>query len=130
MKPHEEENVKLTTIAIAYAFALSSFALVSRNQSRSSKEVIHMKTSFNVAEMGPLASWPIGANAMRSVLALGLLIALSASAEAATIHHFRSRHHVFIRRDVASSFAAVPGWAYEPPRPPIHYNDTPRAVSA
>lgn len=56
---------------------------------------------------------------MRSVLALGLLVAPSSSAEAA------SRQHVFIRRDVASSFAAVPGWTGGRLRPLIHYGDTP-----
>ncbi len=61
---------------------------------------------------------------MRSVLALGLLIALGASADAATLHHARTRHHVFIPPGVASSFAAVPGWSYERPRSPI-YDDTP-----
>jgi hypothetical protein len=77
-----------------------------------------MKTSFNIAGMRPLAFWRLGANAMRSVLALGLLVALSSSGAA-------SRQHVFIRRDVASSFAAIPGWAREPLRPPIHSDATP-----
>jgi hypothetical protein len=81
-----------------------------------------MKTSFNTAEVGPSAYWPIGAHAMRSVLALGLSIVLSASAEAATMHHHHARHHVIIPPNVASSFAAVPGWASAPP---AHYNDTP-----
>jgi hypothetical protein len=57
----------------------------------------------------------IGANAMRSFLALGLLITLCASASAATMHH--SRHHVIVRPSQ--------GWAYAAPRPPIHYDDTP-----
>ena len=34
----------------------------------------------------------IGANAMRSVLAFGLLIALCASANAARVHHSKPRH--------------------------------------
>jgi hypothetical protein len=62
---------------------------------------------------------------MRSVLVLGLWIAVSASAQAATTHHHYTRHHVFISPRVASSFNAVPGWAYEPPRPAIRYNDVP-----
>jgi hypothetical protein len=62
---------------------------------------------------------------MRSVLAFGLLIALSASADAATMHYSRAPDHVFIRPGVASSFAAVPGWAYEQPRPPAPYDDAP-----
>jgi hypothetical protein len=41
----------------------------------------------------------IGANAMRSLLALGLLIALSASANAATVH-YSHKHHQFIPRSV------------------------------
>jgi hypothetical protein len=64
---------------------------------------------------------------MRFVLALGLLIAPSASAEAATSHHYRT-HHIIIRPGVASSFAAVPGsqsvvippgWYKFPGYPPI-----------
>jgi hypothetical protein len=57
----------------------------------------------------------IGANAMRFFLALGLLITLCASANAATVHH--SWHHVIIRHSQ--------GWAYAAPRPPIDYDDTP-----
>jgi len=56
---------------------------------------------------------------MRSFLALGLLITLCASANAATVHDSRTNRLVFIPRSVALSFAAVPG------RPPIHYNNTP-----
>jgi hypothetical protein len=36
--------------------------------------------------------WSIGANAMRSVLAFGLFIALCASANAARVHHAKPRH--------------------------------------
>jgi hypothetical protein len=61
---------------------------------------------------------------MRSVLALGLLIAVGASAQAATTHHRYTRHHLFISPRVASSFNAVSGWAYEP-RPAIRYNGVP-----
>jgi hypothetical protein len=57
----------------------------------------------------------IGANVMRSFLALGLLITLWASASAATVHH--SRHHVIVRPSQ--------GWAYAAPRPPLDYDDTP-----
>src|SRR5215469_12289887 len=60
----------------------------------------------------------------RSVLALGLLIALSASADAATVRHPHTRH-VLIRPDVASSFVAVRSWAYAPPRPPVQYDAAP-----
>jgi hypothetical protein len=63
---------------------------------------------------------------MRSVLVLGLLMTLCASADAATAHHYRT-HHVIIRPGVASSFAAVPGsqdvvppgWYKFPGYPPI-----------
>jgi hypothetical protein len=90
-------------------------------QSKSIKGVIHVKTSLT--EMKPSASWPIGAHAMRSALALGLSVALRASAEAATMHDHRTRHHVIIPPNVASSFATDPGWALAPP--PAHYDDTP-----
>ena len=52
---------------------------------------------------------------MRSFLAVSLLVALCASANAATVHH--SRHHVIVHPSH--------GWAYAAPRPPIHYDDTP-----
>jgi hypothetical protein len=52
---------------------------------------------------------------MRSLLALGLLITLCASASAATVHH--SRHRVIVHPSQA--------WAYAAPRPPINYDDSP-----
>jgi hypothetical protein len=64
----------------------------------------------------------IGANTMRFILALGLLMTLYASANAATRHHQRTRHHAVIPPGVASSYAAVPGWTYAPT---VHYDDTP-----
>jgi hypothetical protein len=57
---------------------------------------------------------------MRYVLGLGLLITLCASANAATAHHSHTHHHVIIRPGVISSFAAIPGRAHAPPRPPVH----------
>jgi hypothetical protein len=45
----------------------------------------------------------------RYVLILGLLIASSASAEAATLHRHDTAHRVFIGPKVASSFDAVRG---------------------
>ena len=60
---------------------------------------------------------------MRSILALGLLITLSVSAGAATVHHSRARYHVNIPHGVASSFAAMPGPAYAAPL--AHFNDIP-----
>jgi len=62
---------------------------------------------------------------MRSVLVLGLLIAVSAPAQAATTHQHHTRYHAFISPRVASSFNAVPGWAYKPPPPAIRYGDVP-----
>jgi hypothetical protein len=56
---------------------------------------------------------------MRSFLALGLLIALCASAGAATKHH--ARHVIFH----PGQGYAVLGSAYAAPRPPIHYDDNP-----
>ncbi len=63
---------------------------------------------------------------MHSALALGLLIALSASADAATVHQSRvHHHHVVLPAGAASSFAAVRRQAYPQPWPPVHYNDIP-----
>jgi hypothetical protein len=56
---------------------------------------------------------------------LGLLMTLCTSADAATLHHHRARHHVVIPPGVASSFAAVPRWTYAPPSPTDPYDDTP-----
>jgi hypothetical protein len=67
----------------------------------------------------------IGANTMRSVLIVSLLMTLCTSANAATLHHNGARHHVIIPRGVASSFAAVPGSAFAPPPPAVQYDDTP-----
>jgi hypothetical protein len=56
---------------------------------------------------------------MRSVLALGLLITLCASANAATVHHLRTRHHVIVRPSqgvTAPARFAVPGWTDEETR--------------
>jgi hypothetical protein len=61
---------------------------------------------------------------MRSVLVLGLLIALSTSADAATMHHSRTRHH--LSPNAASSFNFAPGWGYERTAPSV-YEDTPPA---
>jgi hypothetical protein len=52
---------------------------------------------------------------MRSILALGLLITLCCSADAATVHHYRTRHH-----HVTSRFGG--SFAYEPARPEVRYN--------
>jgi hypothetical protein len=50
---------------------------------------------------------------MRSVLALGLLITLCGSADAATVHHVHTHHHHHVTSGFADSFA------YEPARPPV-----------
>ena len=60
---------------------------------------------------------------MRSILVLGLFIALSTSADAATMHHSRTWHH--LSPNVASSFDFAPGWGYERTAPSVHYDDAP-----
>jgi hypothetical protein len=56
---------------------------------------------------------------MRSIIALGLLVALCTSAGAATVHHFRTRHHITIQ---PSQGTCVPPACYKfpgyPPLPP------------
>ena len=64
---------------------------------------------------------------MRSILVLGLLIALSTSADAATMHHSRPWHH--LSPHVASSFNFAPSWGYEPTAPSLDYEDTPPAYN-
>jgi hypothetical protein len=59
--------------------------------------------------------WPTGANAMRSVVALGLLMALCASADAARVHHAKPRHVI-----------APPAQAVDPRFPPVLQDQTPR----
>jgi len=58
--------------------------------------------------------WSIGANAMRCVLALGLLIALSASANAAKVHLSKPRQ-VIVR----------PSQSVDPRFPPVLQDQTP-----
>jgi hypothetical protein len=55
---------------------------------------------------------------MRSFLALVLLIALCASASAATVRHSR---HVIVHQ---GHEYAIPGWTDAAPRP-VHYDDAP-----
>jgi hypothetical protein len=50
---------------------------------------------------------------VRSALALGLLITLCYSADAATVHHLRTHRHHYVTSGFANSFA------YEPARPPV-----------
>jgi hypothetical protein len=66
--------------------------------------------------------WSIGANSMRFVLALGLLIAFVASANAARAHHPKPRH-VIVRpgRVVHPRLAPV----VDPRFPPVLQDQTP-----
>ncbi|MCA1454307.1 hypothetical protein I6F35_13925 [Bradyrhizobium sp. BRP22] len=59
---------------------------------------------------------------MRAFLALGLLIGLSASASAATMHHHFEQRHVIVQ---PGPVYAGPGWAVEAHRSPMHLDDTP-----
>ena len=65
---------------------------------------------------------------MRSILVvLGLLIALSTSADAATRHHSRTWHH--LSPNVASSFNFAPSLGYERTAPSVHYEYVPPAYN-
>lgn len=64
---------------------------------------------------------------MRSLLAVGFLIALTASASAAPMHGTLTRyrgvsHH---GQAVPPGHFAIPRDAYAAPRLPVYYNDTP-----
>jgi Fe2+ or Zn2+ uptake regulation protein len=50
-------------------------------------------------------------NAMRSISALGLVLTLCGSADAATVHHFRAHHHHQVISRSANSFAFEPAQA-------------------
>jgi len=67
----------------------------------------------------PRTHWLAWSNEMRSVLALGLLITLCASANAATVHHSKPRH-VIVRPSqgltAPGARFAVPGWTDEQTR--------------
>ncbi len=61
---------------------------------------------------------------MQYVLALGLLVTLCASADAATVHHYKQRHVVL--RGINPGFTPFRrAWAYAPARAPVYYHDTP-----
>jgi hypothetical protein len=65
---------------------------------------------------------------MRPILVvLGLLIALSTSADAATMHHSKRWHHH--SRDVAPRFNFAPSWGHERTAPSPHYEYTPPAYN-
>jgi hypothetical protein len=55
-------------------------------------------------------------NAMCSISALGLLITLYGSADAATVHHLRTHHHHQVISRSANSFA------FEPAQAPVRDN--------
>jgi hypothetical protein len=54
---------------------------------------------------------------MRAIMALGLLITLCASADAATVHH---RRHATVSPNQGYSQRAVSGFAYAPDKPVVH----------
>ena len=60
----------------------------------------------------------------RYILVLGLLIAGSASAQAATLYRHDAGQRVVVSPKMAQSFDAVPGWA-EAPRPSIRHDYIP-----
>jgi hypothetical protein len=65
---------------------------------------------------------------MRSILVvLGLLIALSNSADAANMHHSRTRHH--LSPNVAASLNFAPSWGYERTAPSVQYEYVPPAYN-
>ena len=55
---------------------------------------------------------------MRAILALGLLITLSASADAATAHH--RRHHAVVNSTQVFTPGVRSGFAYAPDGPVVH----------
>jgi hypothetical protein len=61
---------------------------------------------------------------MRSILALSLLITLYAFADAATASRSHRRHAV-VRAKQSVIVGTVPGFAYAPPGPPVHYQPAP-----
>jgi hypothetical protein len=62
----------------------------------------------------------IGANMMRSSLVLGLLMTLCASANAATVNHSRTHHHVTASNSQGVTLGfAVTRWAYTTTRSPV-----------
>ena len=66
---------------------------------------------------------PNGANKMRSLLALGLLMTLCASASAAMVHH--PRNHVIARFGEGFLRYAIPRSAYAAVGPAVRYDSAP-----
>ena len=63
------------------------------------------------------------ASGLSSGLALGLLLSLSAAANAATTHHHR--RHAAVRSSQGVIVNSVPGYAYAPPEAPRVYQPDP-----
>jgi hypothetical protein len=61
---------------------------------------------------------------MRSILVLSLFIALYASARADTASHLHRRHAV-VRAKQSALVGTVPGFAYTPSWPSVHYQPAP-----
>jgi hypothetical protein len=61
---------------------------------------------------------------MRAILALGLLITLCASANAATVHH---RRHANVGLNQGVILGPASGFAYAPAGPQVHYGPAPAA---
>lgn len=68
-----------------------------------------------------------GANEMRFVLALGLFVAMCASADAATAHHSNPRHHASVRHayDMTPASVAPRDPGFDPRFPPVLQDQTP-----
>ena len=64
----------------------------------------------------------IGEKAMRSILALSLLITLCGSASAATMHHAHRSHAIVRPNQAVIASDPASGFAYAPPGP-APYND-------
>ena len=67
----------------------------------------------------------IGERAMRSILALCLLIALYGSANAATLHYAHRRHAIVRSNQGMIGSDPASGFAYAPAGPPINYRSAP-----
>jgi hypothetical protein len=67
----------------------------------------------------------IGEKAMRSILALSLLIALCGSANATTVHHAHRRHAIVRPNQGMIASDPASGFAYAPRRPPTYYRPAP-----
>jgi hypothetical protein len=76
-----------------------------------------MQIKATVLQPGARVGWWIGENAMRSIFALSLLIALCAAANAATAHHGHDRH---VRSSQGRIADPVSGFARAPVRPMVH----------